>query len=235
MDKLKTLLDRVYELEGLIHLALSRNDDASARIALLIAAKGESVSRALAEFEMNAVPADADLPEGDNPLAELEDFISYSLEEEEEKNIREKIGGEPEETDVVRSTDADFAVDSEERAEPETIPGHEVPEQPGESHEVSDGLSTLTEQEEIFHIEEKVPESQKKRNLRSLFSINDRFRFSRELFGGSTRKFDDSLAYIDGAIDFNEVEDFFIEDQGFDPESDTVREFLDVLFRSFAD
>lgn len=238
MEKLKTLLDRVYELEGLIHLALSRNDDASARIASLIAAKGEAVSRALADFEMSAVPSDAELPEGPNPLAEAEDFIAYSIEEDEqiensdavEPLTRIEAGSEQSDDSLSEEVTGDAADTTEitENAD-ETI----------DSRSYGDRKRDEEKRDEEKRDEDKRcedhEEDMKPHNLRSLFSINDRFRFSRELFGGSTRRFDDSLAYLDGAIDFNEVEDFFLGDQGFDPESEVVKEFLETLSRGFAD
>ncbi len=207
MEKLKTLLDRVYELEGLVQLALSRNDDAKMRIAQLIAAKGEAVSVALADYEQSVNPADSEAPEGPNPLAEAEDLISYSLEEEEEEETPE----------------------TETETEPKEEP-QEAPKGPqGESWSGDAGEARVPEAAPA------PPTDPQLRRLRSLFSINDRFRFARELFGGSTRRFDDSLTYLDGAIDFNEVEDFFISEQGMDPESPVVKEFLDIISRSFGD
>ena len=233
MEKLKTLLDRVYELEGLIHLALSRNDGASARIASLIAAKGEAVSRAMADFEMTAIPSDAESPEGPNPLAEAEEFIAYSLEEEEstaENLISDTL---PEPTDR-EENDGDI--------QPGETVSYQSPESDGDSlsEEAGDSISVDEKNSETLvqdgqHADPVENDRQKPHNLRTLFSINDRFRFARELFGGSTRRFDDSLAYLDGAIDLNEVEDFFVGEQGFDPESEVVKEFLDTLSRAFAD
>ena len=235
METLKTLLDRIYELEGLVQLALSRNDDASIRIAELIAAKGEAVSRALAAYEESVTPADSATPEGPNPLAEAEDLIAYSLEEEDAPET-------PAEDETEKNAGLTQA-DAEAMAEAAEIEEADVADSEGETSLDAEPEVTV---EETSDAEEAVAESAGElvsndisgnttsRRLRTLFSINDRFRFSRELFGGSTKRFDDSLAYLDSAIDFNEVEDFFF-DQGMDPESPAVQEFLDILSRSFGD
>lgn len=242
MNELHTLLDRVYELEGLIQLAVSREGDAPARIYELIMAKGEAVSRALSDYG-----ASVNESEETNPLAEAEDLMSYSLEEEAEVRLpvadpeaqasleqQEKVLEEADKT-LVGSEDAMSAmaystelgsVESEEETEAE----EEEMAEAAETEEVGLAYGPAVYESKSEVRNDTVSGS---RRLRSLFSINDRFRFSRELFGGSTRRFDDTLAYLDGAIDFNEVEDFFITDQKMDPDSEVVREFLDILSRSF--
>lgn len=224
MNNLKTLLDRVYELEGLIHLALSRTDSESKEnIARLIAAKGEAVSRALAAFEETAVAVDASAPEGPDPLAEAEELISYSIEEEEESS----------------EVPAD-STPSETYDQPESSGSEETPAPEEDTRDIP-----VTQENSLASDSDNIPDNSDNdnsdktesspRRLRSLFTINDRFRFARELFGGSTRRLDDSLTYLDVAIDFNEVEDFFLTEQGLDPDSEVTREFLEILSRAFAD
>ncbi len=263
--KLNTLLDRVYELEGLIHLALNRDDD-TYRIAKLMADKGEAVSRALAEVEENAIPADAEAPEGPNPLAEVEELISYALEEETDtadaagekaevsaESVAETLtegvkenAAENVETPanvgqgVERATDS-VESDAESKAE---APAARPVDKPAEKEEDKDEADAIVNGSPVTAIGTREPESEENgaaapsqsgRKLKTLFSINDRFRFSRELFGGSTRRFDDSLNFLEMALDYNEVEDYFIEEVGMDPEDDTVKEFLEVLSKAFAD
>lgn len=254
---LNNLLDRVYELEGLIHLALSRDDDTH-RIEELICAKTQALNRFFAENEENAVHVDTEVPEGDNPLAEAEDLISYALEEEEDL----KQGSKESESPVRESGDTDHSSEKDGSAELSEAASEGEEEAASTIFEETEDASGEPDEPEMDNMaseqqetgEESILNSESRRslpvsgdeeseiiavgqdrNLRSLFSINDRFRFSRELFGGSTRRFDDSLKFLDIALDYNEVEDYFIDDQKLDPEDPVVKEFLDILSRSFAD
>lgn len=72
-------------------------------------------------------------------------------------------------------------------------------------------------------------------SLKSLFSLNDRFLFSRELFAGDMKMFDSTLKFIEGIRNFSDVEDYFYGDLEWDPENPVVASYLDILRPHFAD
>lgn len=77
----------------------------------------------------------------------------------------------------------------------------------------------------------KSPSSDKKGKL--VFSINERFRFKGALFNNSDADFNNTLALIASMEDYEEAEDYFINEVGFDFKNPLVREFLEVIKRYF--
>lgn len=66
-----------------------------------------------------------------------------------------------------------------------------------------------------------------------VFSINDKYRYRRELFDDSDVEFNNTLAIVASMDSFEEAEDYFLNEQGWDPENETVRDFLDKIRRYF--
>lgn len=61
------------------------------------------------------------------------------------------------------------------------------------------------------------------------FPINDRIRFSRELFNGDASRFDSTVAFVEALPDWTDVEDYFYSDLAWDPSNSSVAEFADML------
>lgn len=68
----------------------------------------------------------------------------------------------------------------------------------------------------------------------SPISVNDRFRFRRELFGGSNPEFESALNLIATMDNYEEAYDYFIVGQEWDEQQPVVSEFLDMLRRYFS-
>ena len=66
-------------------------------------------------------------------------------------------------------------------------------------------------------------------NIKSWFSLNDRFLYSRELFDGNMKTFDSTLKSIEGVKDFTVVEDYFYNELDWDKENPTVKSFMEKL------
>ena len=66
-------------------------------------------------------------------------------------------------------------------------------------------------------------------DIRKAFTINDRFRFRRELFENSEKLFADALNTIDAMRSFAEAEDYFFNTLEWDKESEEVAEFMSKL------
>jgi len=69
------------------------------------------------------------------------------------------------------------------------------------------------------------------KDIRRLFSVNDKFRFRRELFGGSGEDFEDSLHLAAAMRSYAEAEDYFYNDLQWDPESQDVADFMEKIAR----
>ena len=71
------------------------------------------------------------------------------------------------------------------------------------------------------------------KELRKALSLNDRFRFRRELFGNSDVTMNDTLNLIDTMNDYNEALEYLTQDLDWSPEEPVVQEFLQLVERHF--
>lgn len=228
MDKLKLneLLDSVYELEGLIHLALSR-DDNPAMLGNLIARKGELVASLSSAFS------------GDEPIAPVANPVGIiSVEEEEEVPEPEEQGmPQPEEEAAPQPEEkndesiGDYMEQTVEHAVEEPIaetPKETIPviesEEPVEEEEEEVAPPVISITPEIT-VQEPAPAPRG----RLVFTLNDRFRFKRELFANSDVNFNAALAHVAELDSYEEAEDYFLGELNFDPSRDEVTEFLEIL------
>lgn len=61
------------------------------------------------------------------------------------------------------------------------------------------------------------------------FSINDKFRFRRELFNFSDEEMDDALSIAGQMSSVDEIEDYFYNDLCWDPENEDVVDFMKII------
>lgn len=71
------------------------------------------------------------------------------------------------------------------------------------------------------------------KELRKALSLNDRFRFRRELFGNSDVNMNDTLNLLDTMSDLTEARDYLLQDLGWSSEEPVVQEFLALVERHF--
>lgn len=168
-DKLRDLLDKTYELEGLVHLALKR-EDLKEDFLHLIAKKGKSLATICESFDFS------DLHNPDSEVNNGSHFPDeYSIDEEE--------------------TDDEEIDDSDDSS--------------GDDR------------------------SKNKRRGKLVFTINERYRFKKELFDGSDADFNNTLALVASMEDFDEAEEYFISEEGFNMRNPVVREFMDIIKKYF--
>jgi hypothetical protein len=101
--------------------------------------------------------------------------------------------------------------------------------------EVEAYRKTLSEPEEIAPAP-PVPHATEKKNLPDFtkaFSVNDRFYFLKELFGGDMAKMKKVLATLNAMHTFEEADRFLHETMRWDKENATVMEFLKLLKKRF--
>ena len=72
------------------------------------------------------------------------------------------------------------------------------------------------------------------RDLRRAFTLNDRFRFRRELFGNSENRLVEAIDIIDAMNSLDEAEEYFYGDLGWDRESDDVKDFMTIVANHFS-
>lgn len=81
-------------------------------------------------------------------------------------------------------------------------------------------------------LEEKLAR-ERARDIFKAFTLNDKFRFRRELFRDSQEEFDDALRVISGMSDVSEAEEYVYDDLCLDPDNEDVKAFMDVVIKHF--
>lgn len=124
----------------------------------------------------------------------------------------------------------------------------EVKDQEAESAEVEDETDAATaaiergaEKFESYH-EPEAPEvtpvaepvaptavATPNQKILKAFTLNDKFRFRRNLFGGDDRAFDDTLAILADMPTYDDAADFIYNDMMLDPKNPDVVDFMAVL------
>lgn len=65
------------------------------------------------------------------------------------------------------------------------------------------------------------------------FTLNDKFRFRRELFGNSDIDMNEALDVVDAMTSREEVEDYFYNDMCWDPKNEDVKDFIRIVTAKF--
>ena len=152
--------------------------------------------------------------------------------------IKEKIEQLREYTSCLPDVAVDEQVDEQELVvESEDEPEYVLEAEPEEEIEAE------PEPEIIKNVDETAPEAiitldeafirNKAKDLKSAFSLNDTFRFRRELFGNSAADMNDAIDLVNAMNSYEEAEDYFINDLGWDAESDEVGEFMEIIRNHF--
>lgn len=180
-NKLRELLDKIYELEGLVHLSIKRtelHDD----FVRLISIKGEEIYN-LCKGLNNGLTE----PDEVELMQDIHEIRPYALEEYQLETDNETI----EEENLYTESDE--------------------------------------ENQESSNIVSEENESRGK----LVFSINDKFRFRKELFGDSDVDFNNTLVLVASMENYDEAEDYFVNEQGWNTSKESVKEFLDIIKRYF--
>ncbi len=180
----------------------------------------------------------------------------YLAEWEELQPVEESIAEEP------RPEEPEMAVEEEVVVEEEPVENvfaEVVEDESAEEDEELEEDGDLEEEDALFDDEEDeyyeddleeeevreesgIPESltldealQRKRTqeLRKALSLNDKFRFRRELFGNSDVRMNETLALIDAMSSYEEAEDYLYNDLGWDVENPEVAEFMKIVQNRF--
>ena len=177
-NELRYLLDKIYELEGLVHLALKR-EDSTDDFLRLIARKAKEVSQL------------------------SEKHFKTEKENKESKNSEKSESFSYDEYTIDERTD--------------TMPL----------------IKEMEEGESVKKEDSSINGNKETKRGKLVFSINEKFRFRKELFDNSDEDFNNTLALVASMENFEEAEDYFINEEGLDPENAVVQEFMDVIKRYF--
>lgn len=245
------MLREVLELEGLLMVADSRGDETPDAVFTLIKEKIEQLREYTSCLPDVAVGEQVDEQE---PVVEPEDEPEYVLEAEPEEEIEQEVEAEPEievepepelEEELEAEPEPEIEAEPEIEEEPESELEEEIEAEPEEElePEIVPEIEAEPEPEIIKNVDETAPDAiitldeafirNKAKDLKSAFSLNDTFRFRRELFGNSAADMNDAIDLVNAMNSYEEAEDYFINDLGWDAESDEVGEFMEIIRNHF--
>ena len=201
------LLKVAYEIEGLIALQAQRGDNAIATVDEMIADKVAVLAR---EFDVKDTATESEPCTEDAPAVP-------AVEEYQEENIEtEPLTAAPDET-----------------ADDEAIAESVIEEETGDAD-----VPNLVEHapapvpDMSITLDEKLAR-ERAQDIFKAFTLNDKFRFRRELFRDSQEEFDDALNIISQMSTIEEAEEYIYNDLCWDPENEDVKAFMDIVTKHF--
>lgn len=146
-------------------------------------------------------------------------------EEEESQDFAENEDIEmPEEEELGNDDEILFNLEEEDDS---IIFEPQVKEESTLEIELTDNVATKVNAD-IDKIKQ-TPVKKRETRIKSAFSLNDRFLYSRELFDGNMKMFDSTLDFLEGIDEYPIIEDYFYSELEWDPENRYVATFMDIL------
>ena len=244
-NSLETLLKQVLELEGLLLIAEKRGNDVPNLVIDMIkqkaAAIGELAGVAASDNKQGIDALPDDEPDDDITVEFVDDEDAPSADEPVEAESSAPVAAEPEpvvapEPSVVQP---EPAPEPTPVSEPEPTPVDEPESEPVEAP-TPEEVEPEAESEEFepdpddqpLTLDEALQRDMTK-DLRQAFSLNDRYRYRRELFGNSDSVMNETLNLIEAMHSFDEAEDYFYNDLQWEHDSPEVADFMVIIKNHF--
>lgn len=126
--------------------------------------------------------------------------------------------------------DADIIVPAPMRVE-SSVPARQANNQePSEATSASQAVIVASEPAPT--LDERIARDRAK-DIFKAFTLNDKFRFKRELFRNSQAEFDETLNVISAMNSLAEAEEYFYEDLCWDASNEDVKAFMEVVAKHF--
>lgn len=196
------------------------------------------------EDEAEAIEESCDTPEesslDDEAEAVEESCDTSEVEDDEDENgaIELLTMEEPLQThDELPSKDPSEGVDSSSEVDyaesSDDVEPENVPEDASEDIDFVDDEEDVPVESPSVRLDEKLARNNSK-NLRKAFSLNDKFRFRRELFSNSDTEMTDTLNLIEAMSSYSEAEEYFFTDMQWDPKLPEVEDFMLIIKNHFS-
>ncbi len=117
--------------------------------------------------------------------------------------------------------------------EPAPEPIKKEPAQAPEHVEAEETTAPTEPQEATAPAVNAAEKQHKQHDVTAAFSINDRFLFLRELFGGNSQQFNDAIGVIQRMSNIDQVQQFVTDVLQLDSSNDIVKEFIRLINLSF--
>lgn len=199
-------------------------------------------------------------PQGNNGAErELDDELSDLLSEfqpmeeaeqqeiSQETPITEPVSESEPESEPEPESESEFEPEPESEFEPVLEPIFAAEEEVSDavvvnwdsSSELQEPLSTsidntsdLQPLQQSIRLDEKLQRACSK-DLRAAFSLNDTFRFRRELFGNNAAEMSDAITLVETMKSWDEAEEYFYNDLGWNKDNEDVKDFMAIIKNHF--
>lgn len=260
-NSLENLLQQVFELEGLVALAIKRGVDVPQMVLSMIGSKAAAIADSAKAITVEA-PEEAetplcngidalpdDTPDDDITVELIDDTNTQQYQEEKPELGNNDEASATTEEKAVENNAAPTASECElQSQEAEAEPGvtaateedadiieqtADVQEQASESLAETAAQSASNGSEENGITLDEALQRDMTKDLRHAFSLNDRYRYRRELFGNSDSVMNETLNLVETMHTFDEAEDYFYNDLQWDHESPEVADFMVIIKNHF--
>lgn len=107
-------------------------------------------------------------------------------------------------------------------------------EKPGEDKKNEESASDQAKRRQQTQVKvDEVLSRNVSKDIYKAFTINDKFRFRRELFGNSSAQYNEALDLISEMTSYEQAADYFLNNYGWNPEDESVKGFLKILQHHF--
>ncbi len=220
------MLEKTIEIEGLLRIIRDGNP---------LPETYTLIKRKVAELAKEAESLGKAGTAGNDAKMQADVVIATPAKEAEKSEVvfSDAPGEQPsDELDLTDEDDIILSFDDEEIADSRdqiTENGGQMTEEKGQMPEERDQIPEDRGPGKDVKEGEKSRTPRRETKLKSAFSLNDRFLYARELFGGDMKMFDSALDFIDGVDDYAIIEDYFYNEMDWNPENPTVGAFMEVL------
>lgn len=232
--KIDQLLALSYELEGLLALARTRGETTPSEVWKMLSEKAAVIHDSIDMFAADFTKKNSDVDLAVAPPVESVAAVAATADVAETADMTETADAVPDsplppvqdESPIADETvfySGDVDADDEPAVDDDTL--NDVDD--------DDASSTTEMADSPMRLDEKLAR-EGSRNLRKAFSVNDRFRFRRELFGNSDIEMSDTLNLVEAMTTYPEAVDYFMTDLQWDAENPEVKDFMAIIEKHFA-
>lgn len=250
-NSLEKLLQKTLELEGLVALALKRGEDTPDMVLAMIRDKANAVAssaNAIATATTSALPKSTEEasaePEPNKSAESVVESIDTLPDDEPDDDITVELVDEPEEENSSEELSETETAENISEAEKPSVETPAVSAQQESTDATSsDNQDLLATNEDEASEDEEENESDltldealqrdMTKDLRHAFSLNDRYRYRRELFGNSDSVMNETLNLVETMHSFDEAEDYFYNDLQWEHDSPEVADFMVIIKNHF--
>lgn len=245
-EDIRRMIRNAFELEGLLMLADERGEEATQLLFDAIREKVESLVadasvlkpiEPVAEGAGHAEPEAEGQPVVADPCEEQQQLpFDENMDSVQDKELENECESDDNLCSDAVEADGDDIVGDDEAICDSSLSDaqEEIADEvaSGSDADTEDAIVEDVDGEDDITLDEAFIRN-KSKDLHGAFSLNDMFRFRRELFGNNAAEMADAIELVSAMESYQEAEDYFYNDLGWDSDSEEVEEFMTIIRNHF--